>query len=50
MTSLKTKYNTLSKNEKLGVSAIAILLAVIIAPYIYSVGETVGAAFYHWVN
>ena len=50
MNRIKTKYNALSKNEKIVVSSIAIVLALILAPHIYSVGEATGAAIYHWVN
>ena len=50
MNRIKTKYNTLPKNEKIVVLSIAAILIVTIISYIYSAGEAAGAAFYYWFN
>jgi cell division protein FtsL len=50
MNTIKTKYNALSKNEKIVVLSITAILIVTIISYIYSAGEATGSALYHWIN
>jgi hypothetical protein len=50
MNKIKTKYNSLSKNEKIIYLSISILLSILVLSQFYSAGEAIGSAYYNLTN
>jgi Flp pilus assembly pilin Flp len=47
MNKIKTKYNALSKNEKITYISILTIITIVVIGQIYNVGEAIGATFYN---
>jgi len=47
MNKIKTKYSSLSKNEKITYLSMLTILMILIIGQIYNAGEVIGAAFYN---
>ena len=50
MNKIKTKYNSLSKNEKITYISILAIITVVVIGQIYNAGEAIGAAFYNMTH
>lgn len=47
MNKIKTKYNSLSKNEKATYISILIIITMVVIGQIYNAGEAIGVALYN---
>ena len=47
MNKIKTKYNSLSKNEKVIYLSISLILTVLVINQFYNAGEAIGTAYYN---
>lgn len=50
MNKIKTKYNSLSKNEKIIYLSISVVLTILVMNQFYNAGEVIGSAYYNLTN
>jgi len=50
MNKIKTKYNSLSKNEKATYISILIIITIVVIGQIYNAGEAIGVALYNLMH
>jgi flagellar biosynthesis/type III secretory pathway M-ring protein FliF/YscJ len=50
MNKIKTKYNSLSKNQKIIYLSISIVLTILVINQFYNAGEVIGSTYYNLTN
>ena len=50
MNKIKTKYNSLSKNEKVIYLSVSLILTTLVINQFYNAGEAIGTAFYNFTH